>query len=110
MKTITKLWILLTILVILSPLGLFLPEHFKAGAAWGEWGPEEIKELVGFIPKGLEKLASIWTAPMPDYAFKGWEEKGLRHLSLAYIISAVAGIAAVIALVYLMGKLISKKD
>jgi cobalt/nickel transport protein len=110
MKTITKLWILIVILAILSPIGLLLPEHFKAGAAWGEWGPDEIKELVGYIPKGLEKLASFWTAPIPDYAFKGWEEKGLRHLSLAYIISAVAGIAIVIALIYLMGKLISKKD
>jgi cobalt/nickel transport protein len=110
MKTITKLWILIAILAILSPIGLLLPEHFKAGSAWGEWGPEEIKELVGYIPKGLEKLASFWTAPIPDYAFKGWEEKGLRHLSLAYIISAAAGIAIVIASIYLMGNLISKKD
>jgi hypothetical protein len=110
MKTITKLWIFIAILAILSPLGLLLPEHFKAGSAWGEWGPEEIKELVGYIPKGLEKLASFWTAPIPDYAFKGWEEKSLQHLSLAYIISAISGVAAVAGLVYLIGKIVAKKD
>lgn len=109
MKISTKLWIGLGILVILCPLGLILPEHFKAGAAWGEWGIDEIKELVGYVPKGLEKLSSLWNAPLPDYAFKGWEEKGLTHLSFAYIISAVVGIIIVVAVALLIGKLLSKK-
>ena len=104
MKTATKLWIGLAVLIVLSPLGLLLPEHFKAGAAWGEWGVEEVKELVGYIPQGLEKLSSLWTAPIPDYAFKGWEQKGLPHLSLAYIISAVIGIAITVAAVLLIGR------
>ncbi len=107
MKTTTKLWIGLVILIVISPLGLLLPEHFKAGAAWGEWGVEEIKELVGYIPQGLKKLSSIWNAPIPDYAFKGWEEKGLPHLSLAYIISAVVGIAITAAAVLFIGKILA---
>lgn len=110
MKTITKLWILIIILAVLSPIGLMAPEHFKAGAAWGEWGPVEIKEMVGYIPKGLERLASFWTSPMPDYAFAGWEGKPLRHMSLAYIISAVAGIAIVVALICVIGNFLTKKD
>ncbi|MFH1230114.1 MAG: PDGLE domain-containing protein [Planctomycetota bacterium] len=109
MKISTKLWIGLGILAVLCPLGLILPEHFKAGAAWGEWGIDEIKELVGYVPKGLEKLSSLWNAPIPDYAFKGWEEKGLTHLSFAYIISAVVGIIIVVAVALLIGKLLSKK-
>lgn len=110
MKTTTKLWIGLAILIILSPLGLLLPEHFKAGAAWGEWGIEEIKDLVGYIPKGLEKLSGLWTAPMPDYAFKGWEEKGLSGLSFAYIISAVIGIGSTVIAVLLIGKFLARRD
>lgn len=110
MKTVTKLWLALIILIIISPLGLILPELFKAGAAWGEWGIEEIKELVGYIPAGLARLSSIWTAPIPDYAFKGWEEKGLPHLSLAYIISAIVGIAVTVGVAYLIGIFLSKKD
>ena len=110
MKIITKFWIGLVLLIALSPLGLLLPERFKAGAAWGEWGIDEIKELVGYIPSGLEKLSSLWSAPIPDYAFKGWEEKGLGSLSVAYIASAVIGILVTVAAVLLIGKLLSKKE
>ncbi|MCM8797503.1 MAG: PDGLE domain-containing protein [Candidatus Omnitrophica bacterium] len=110
MKTTAKLWIGLGILILLSPLGLILPEHFKAGDAWGEWGIDTIKELVGYIPQGLEKLSNLWRAPLPDYAFRGWEEKGLPHLSFAYIISAVIGIGIVVVIVIAIGKLLSKKE
>ena len=109
MKITTKLWIGLGVLIVLSPLGLLIPEHFKAGAAWGEWGIDEIKKLVGYVPKGLEKLAPLWNAPLPDYAFKGSEGKGLSHLSLAYIISAVVGIAVTVGASLLVGKLLAKK-
>jgi cobalt/nickel transport protein len=110
MKITTKLWIGLLVLILLSPLGLFLPEHFKAGSAWGEWGLKETKELVGYIPQGLEKLASLWNAPIPDYAFKGWQDKGLPHLSLAYIISAIVGICLTVILILLIGKFLVKKN
>ena len=109
MKVTTKLWIGLAMLIVLSPIGLILPEHFKAGSAWGEWGADEIQKLVGYIPQGLEKLASLWNAPIPDYAFKGWEEKGLPHLSFAYIISAIVGIGITILMVIGIGKLLAKK-
>ena len=110
MKIVTKFWIGLAILVVLSPLGLIIPDHFKAGSAWGEWGGDEMKTLVGYVPQGLEKLASLWNAPMPDYAFKGWEEKGLPQLSFAYIISAIVGILVIIFLVLIVGKILAKKN
>lgn len=110
MKTVTKLWIGITVLIILSPLGLLLPEHFKAGDAWGEWELKTIKELLGYIPQGLAKFSRLWSAPIPDYAFKGWEEKGLVHLSFAYIISAIIGIVLTVLLVLLIGKFLAKKD
>jgi cobalt/nickel transport protein len=110
MRLAAKLWVGVAILIILSPLGLLLPEHFKAGSAWGEWGVEEVQKLVGYIPQGLKKLSSSWNAPMPDYAFKGWEGKSLPQLSFAYIVSALLGIVVIAAIVILMGKIISKKD
>ena len=109
MKITAKLWLGLAVLILLSPLGLVLPEHFKAGTAWGEWGINEIKKLAGYVPQGFEKLSNLWNAPMPDYAFKGWEEKGLPHLSFAYIISAIIGIILVVLAVLLIGKLLAKK-
>jgi len=110
MKIITKFRVGLAVLIILSPLGLILPEHFKAGSAWGEWGADEMQKLAGYVPKGLEKLSSLWNAPMPDYAFKGWEKKGLPHLSFAYIISAAVGMGLIILAVMVIGKLLAKKE
>ena len=109
MKLTTKFWIGIGVLIILSPLGLILPEHFKAGSAWGEWGADEMQKLVGYVPKGLEKLSALWNAPMPDYAFKGWEEKGLSHLSFAYIMSAIIGIGIIVLVMIGIGKLLAKK-
>ena len=109
MKITTKLWIGMIVLILLSPLGLILPQHFKAGSAWGEWDANEIQKLIGYVPQGLKKLADLWNAPMPDYAFKGWEEKGLSYLSFAYISSAVLGIVIIVAVIYLLGKLLGSK-
>ena len=109
MKSTAKLWVGLMILAILSPLGLILPEHFKSGSAWGEWGANEMHKLVGYIPFGFDKLSALWNAPLPDYAFKGWEEKGLGHLSFAYLASAILGIGITAAIMLLLGKILTKK-
>jgi cobalt/nickel transport protein len=110
MKQTTKLWIILAVLAVITPLGLIIPNHFKAGDAWGEWRPDTIKQMSGYTPKGLEKLSSIWKAPLPDYAFKGREVKGLQKLSLAYIFSAISGMALCIVAGFLIGKMISRKE
>ena len=110
MKTVTKLWIALGCLVVLSPLGLILPDRFKAGSAWGEWGAGEMEKLVGYVPQGLKRLSGVWNAPMPDYALKGGAEKGLAHLSLAYILSAIVGVTLIMAVIWLLGKLLAKKS
>jgi len=93
MKTTIKFWIGIAILAILSPLGLIIPAYFKAGPASGEWG------------KG-----GSWKAPMPNYAFKGWEEKSMPQLSFAYIISALLGVGIIAAAAFILGKILSKKD
>ncbi|MBN1914034.1 MAG: cobalamin biosynthesis protein, partial [Candidatus Omnitrophica bacterium] len=71
---------------------------------------DEIRDLAGYIPKGLEKLSSLWNAPIPDYAFRGWEEKGLQQLSFAYIISALIGIAVVAVIVLAIGRMLLRKN
>jgi hypothetical protein len=109
-KTITKLWIGIAILIVLSPIGLILPEYFKAEDAWGEWGSGTVKELVGYIPQGFKRLSSLWSAPISDYAFKSWQEKPITSLSLAYIASAFIGILACVGVVLLLGKVLSRKE
>jgi hypothetical protein len=65
---------------------------------------------VGYVPQGFTRLSALWSAPVPDYAFQGWEEKGLGNLSFAYISSAVIGIGITVAVVILLGKFLIKKD
>lgn len=105
-----KLWKIIFILVILSPLGIIIPYLFNAGSAWGEWGPEELKELIGYVPQGLEKLSSLSKPIFPDYNLKIWEEGSLLHQSLGYIISGFVGVGIVVLITYLLGKVLAKKD
>ena len=70
MRTTRKLWIGLGALIVLSPLGLILPARFGAGTAWGEWSAEELRKLVGYVPKGM---SAGWNAPLPDYVARGRE-------------------------------------
>ncbi len=104
-----KLWTGIGVLIVLSPLGLILPDHFKAGSAWGEWGGDEIQKMTGYVPQGFKRLSELWKAPLPDYAFQGWEGNDLFHLSLAYVISAVAGIAIIAGVALLIGKVLAKE-
>ena len=64
-----RILILLLILCILTPVGLMLPIYFDAGKAWGEWSAATLKDLIGYVPRGLEKYASLWKAPLADYTF-----------------------------------------
>ncbi len=109
MKTITKLWILLSLLCILAPLGLVIPKIFRSTAAWGEWGPDELGRVVGYIPQGLASLVSVWRSPIPGYAPAG-ARSDPGSLSVFYILSAVAGVMIIAALIFLLGKLLARKD
>jgi cobalt/nickel transport system permease protein len=99
----------LAILALLAPIGLFLPAHFHAGSAWGEWSADEIEQLVGYRPAAF-KRSEPWSAPMPDYAPKGQENAGLRTLSISYIVSGVAGAVVVVLAAWGLGKLLAAKE
>ena len=105
-----KLWMGIGILIVLSPLGLIVPDYFKTGSAWGEWGADELRALAGYLPQGFEKLSDLWTAPLPDYSLKGWELKGWAHASGAYLFSAALGVIITCLIVWILGKVLARKD
>ena len=109
MSTMTKMWIGIAVLALLSPIGIIIPDKVKAGAAWGEWGTEEIEKMLGYVPQGMKRVADVWRAPLPDYDFKGWEQIGLGMQSLAYIFSALVGVALIVSVILLLGKIATKK-
>ena len=90
---------LLVALVCLAPLGLL-----ASGTAWGEWGAEEIKDLVsdgqrlGFVPAGMANGFKLNLA-FPDYALSGLPEWA------GYLFSAAAGGAILIIVFKLLGLL-----
>lgn len=103
------LWIGLAALMILTPLGLL-----ATGAAWGEWGPEDFADLrareriaaasgnqapPAQAPQGIGRLASIWTAPIPDYA-----PPFLRSETFGYVMSATFGVGLIILTALLIGR------
>jgi hypothetical protein len=109
MSTTKKLWLGIGILILFSPLGLIIPNLMGAGGAWGEWGLDEIQKIAGFVPEGMKRLAELWRAPLPDYALPG-RGKGLLHGSIGYILTAVIGVALAAGIMYLLAKLVGRKN
>jgi cobalt/nickel transport system permease protein len=115
---VKRLAIGLGVLVLLSPLGLYLPEAFRAGSAWGEWGSEEIRQEVakeaggeGYVPAGLKRAEeSGWKAPLPDYALPGQESAPLGKLSLSYVLSGAIGALGLVLLTLATRRAWARKD
>ncbi len=95
------LWVALGVLMTLTPLGIL-----AAGSAWGEWvasdfaNPAVRQEIAASslqqapperVPAGLEKLASLWTAPFARYA-----PPLVRSAAFGYLLSAMFGTGLVV--------------
>lgn len=107
------LWTAVGLLMVLAPLGLL-----AAGTAWGEWGARDFSDPAArqqmarasmnvappaAVPSGLERLASVWTAPFPDYS-----PSFVRSPAFGYALSAMFGIGTIILLALLAGWIAQK--
>ncbi len=95
---------LIVALICLTPLGLL-----ATGTAWGEWGTDEIKNVVsggnalGYVPQGMKNGFSL-QAIMPDYSFNGLPQ------AVGYILSAVAGVAILLIVFKIISNFKSTKN
>jgi cobalt/nickel transport system permease protein len=105
-----RLWYGMGGLALLTPLGLVLPSLFNAGDAWGEWSPAELAARIGFLPKGMGRLASVWRAPLADYALGGGEKEGLAKAGLVYGLCAVIGVVVAVFLVHAARKYLAGRE
>lgn len=80
-KTGKPLGIFLAALILCTPLGLL-----AEGTAWGEWGTEEMIDLVGYTPVGMSS-GFEWSSLFPDYSISGLPDVA------GYILSAIIGVA-----------------
>jgi len=99
-----RIAVIVAAMIVLSPIGLYLPARFGAGSAWGEWSADQLAKLAGYVPAGLRHWA--WNAPMPDYSLPGRESAPLGTQSVLYVLAGLAGVALVVTLAYVMRRLI----
>ncbi len=93
-RSVRGLWVAVLSLAVLTPLGIL-----AAGKAWGEWTPQELNAP----PKGLLALSKLWQAPLNDYA-----PAFVRNAALAYLVSAILGVALIVLLVLLARWLLNR--
>jgi cobalt/nickel transport system permease protein len=101
------LWWAIGILLLCTPLGIL-----AAGTAWGEWSASDLAnggaraqisaasgnhEPPALVPQGLQKMASLWTAPFPGYApgfikspFLGYLLSGMFTVGLLVMASLIS--------------------
>jgi cobalt/nickel transport system permease protein len=98
-----KLWLGLAGLLLLTPLGVL-----AVGTAWGEWAAQDFasaaarqkiaaaslnQEPPPQVPRGMQRLSSVWTAPFPAYA-----PSVVRNRALGYMLSGMFGAGAILFL------------
>ncbi len=108
-----RLWLGLAVLLILTPLGII-----AAGGAWGEWSAHDfadpgVRQRMGaasgnqlppaHAPRGLERLSSLWTAPLSGYA-----PSFIRSASFGYLVSGMIGVGLIILVLLLANWVLSR--
>ncbi len=104
-----KILIILLFLCLITPVGILFPMAFDAGDAWGEWSAQTLRDLIGYVPEGLEKYSDLWKAPLTDYTLNG-SDKSVVHQSGYYVVSGVFGATAAYIVMLLISRFIVKND
>lgn len=96
-RSLRRLWMTVAFLMLLTPVGIL-----AAGTAWGEWSASRFSTAEGRAgisassgnqplpdktPAGLERLATVWTAPIPAYA-----PPFIKSTYFGYLLSATFGV------------------
>ena len=61
------LFMFLITVICLTPLGLL-----ATGTAWGEWGTDEVGNMLGYVPKGMKQGFSF-NSIIPDYSISRYK-------------------------------------
>ena len=79
-----------TALAVVAPLGLIAP-----GFAYGEGSANDVQAAFGYVPKGLQDLSSVFSAPLGGYnlplPFFSDANAELWHAAIGYEITGILG-------------------
>ena len=98
------------VLLLLVPLGLYVPSKLGMGGTWGEWGGEELRKLAGYLPKGFQRLREYWHAPLADYGPPGQSESSLSAGASWYFLSGILGAALVAGLLMVARRCLTRRE
>jgi cobalt/nickel transport system permease protein len=96
-RSLRKLWITVALLMLLTPLGIL-----AGGTAWGEWSPSQAN--AAGASTGLQRLADVWTAPIPNYA-----PQFVKSPSFGYLLSAMFGVGMLMAFSLVVQRLVQRR-
>jgi cobalt/nickel transport system permease protein len=111
--SLRRLWTTVALLLLLTPLGVL-----AAGTAWGEWSASEFSTSTGRAriaaasqnlsvpapPSGMQKLSTVWTAPIPNYA-----PQFVKSPSFGYLLSAMFGVGLLLVISLLVQGYLQRK-
>jgi cobalt/nickel transport system permease protein len=98
-RPLRRRWLvgLLAVFVAAVPLGLL-----ASGGAFGEWGSDELAQRIGYVPRSLARLGGHWGGLLPGY---GWHGASDPWTIVAYLVSALLGVVALTAVIWLLVRL-----
>jgi len=101
-RSFRKLWVVVALALCFTPLGFL-----AGGKAWGEWSTSDFVHPEGRAriaaasgdqsppaapPRGLQRLSTLWTAPLPYYA-----PQFVKSAAFGYLLSAMFGVGCILA-------------
>lgn len=96
------LWGVIAALVAAVPLGVI-----ATGTAWGEWGSDELRDKLGYVPTGFARFGELWGGILPDYALPGGDSG--PWAVVVYVGSALLGVAALLVVAWLLVRLYRRR-
>ena len=96
-------------LAVIAPLGLIAP-----GFAYGEGSTADVEAAFGYVPKGLQDLSSIFSAPLGGYnlplPFFSDANAELWHAAIGYEITGIVGMLLCGGAVLLIARLLGGRQ
>lgn len=76
-----------TAIAVVAPLGLIAP-----GFAYGEGSTEDVQNAFGYVPRGLQDLSSVFSAPLSGYDIPFLQGDTLLRAAIGYELAGIVGI------------------
>ncbi len=106
-KGIKRVGVAFVALAVIAPLGLIAP-----GFAFGEGSTQDVQAAFGYVPKGLQGLSTVFSAPLSGYniplPFFSAANAPLWHAAIGYELSGIVGILLLGGLVWGLASLLRR--